>query len=70
MCSSRKHFDKSKAIFVGDRLNTDIQFGINGGIATMLVLSGISTRTEIDAADASIIPTYCVDSLGKFDVIS
>ncbi|KDN38086.1 2-phosphoglycolate phosphatase [Tilletiaria anomala UBC 951] len=63
------HFDKSRAIFVGDRLNTDIQFGINGGIDTMLVLTGISKRSEIDASDAKTIPTYCVDSLGSFDVL-
>jgi ribonucleotide monophosphatase NagD (HAD superfamily) len=25
---------------IGDRLNTDIQFGQNGGLATLLVLTG------------------------------
>ena len=25
---------------VGDRLNTDIEFGKNGGLATLLVLTG------------------------------
>lgn len=30
---------------VGDRLNTDIQFGKNGGLSTLLVLTGASSNT-------------------------
>ncbi|SGY46199.1 BQ5605_C001g00396 [Microbotryum silenes-dioicae] len=58
--------DKSKILMVGDRLNTDILFGVNGGISTMLVLTGINTRAEAEAEDAVAKPTYIVDSLGDF----
>ncbi|SCZ99199.1 BZ3500_MvSof-1268-A1-R1_Chr3-1g05871 [Microbotryum saponariae] len=58
--------DKSKMLMVGDRLNTDILFGVNGGISTMLVLTGINTRAEAEAEDAVAKPTYIVDSLGDF----
>jgi ribonucleotide monophosphatase NagD (HAD superfamily) len=32
---------------VGDRLNTDIEFGHQGGLATLLVLSGLFPPTLI-----------------------
>jgi len=31
---------------VGDRLNTDILFGINGGLATLLVMTGIYIQSN------------------------
>lgn len=34
------NLDRSKMCMVGDRLDTDIMFGKNGGLATCLVLSG------------------------------
>lgn len=46
---------------VGDRLNTDIEFGKNGGLATLLVLTGkcllvhcISERSLMQAICAGI----------------
>lgn len=59
-----KPFDKSRALFVGDRLDTDIAFANDGGINSLLVLTGISTKEEIDAEDAKIIPNYLTQSLG------
>lgn len=54
---------------VGDRLNTDIAFGANCGISTMLVLSGISSLEDAQAENAPAVPTYIVRGLGELDVL-
>jgi NagD protein len=36
------------AAMIGDRMDTDVLCGLEAGLETILVLSGISTRTEID----------------------
>lgn len=64
-----KQFDKSKAIFIGDRLDTDIDFANRGGIKSLMVLTGISTKEEIDAQGAEIVPDYLLQSLGDLDVL-
>ena len=40
---------RNKIVMVGDRLHTDIRFGVNNGFHTLLVMSGETTR-EIMAA--------------------
>ncbi|BFZ60805.1 p-nitrophenyl phosphatase [Saitoella coloradoensis] len=63
--ASKFQFDRSKACMVGDRLNTDIQFGLKGGLGgTLLVLTGVSKVEEIQGDDAPIVPHYYADKLG------
>ncbi|KAJ1036554.1 hypothetical protein NDA13_000086 [Ustilago tritici] len=64
-----KHFDPKRAIMVGDRLDTDIEFAKQGGIASLLVLTGISSLDEIQGVGAKTVPDYVVDSLGDFDAV-
>lgn len=64
-----KHFDPKRAIMVGDRLNTDIEFAKAGGIASMLVLTGISKKEEIEGPDAKTVPDYLINSLGDLDAL-
>lgn len=43
----RYQLDRKRSCMVGDRLNTDIQFGIQGGLGTLAVLTGVSKEDEI-----------------------
>ncbi|ORX82355.1 2-phosphoglycolate phosphatase [Basidiobolus meristosporus CBS 931.73] len=58
------HLDKSRTCMVGDRLNTDILFGINGGLKTLLVLTGITQESEL-ASEQAIRPDHYADALSS-----
>lgn len=49
---------------VGDRLDTDIAFGINGGIDTLMVLTGVNSKSDYEEEGAPTVPHYVVQSLG------
>ena len=51
------------ALIVGDRLETDILAGIEAGVDSALVLSGISREEDIVAS--GIIPTHVIESLSS-----
>ncbi|KAG5641371.1 hypothetical protein DXG03_005377 [Asterophora parasitica] len=56
---------------VGDRLNTDILFGKGGGLATLLVLTGITAEADITGPNASpIVPDYVTNSLADLRAVS
>ncbi|GAA5901483.1 hypothetical protein JCM6882_006292 [Rhodosporidiobolus microsporus] len=61
--------DKSRMIMVGDRLNTDIAFGNHGGIATLMVLTGIDGRADFEKEGAVAVPTYVTQALGDLAVL-
>ncbi|KAG7096027.1 hypothetical protein E1B28_006709 [Marasmius oreades] len=64
---AKVHFDPKRTIMVGDRLNTDILFGQAGGLATLLVLTGITLESEISGPNPSpIVPDYITNSIGDF----
>ncbi|MFC7195432.1 HAD hydrolase-like protein [Halosimplex aquaticum] len=46
---------------VGDRLDTDLAMGARNGMATALVLTGVSDRS--DAAESEVDPDFVLDSL-------
>lgn len=56
--------DKRRAIMVGDRLDTDIEFGRRGGVDTLLVLTGVTPRQIADKAAGDQVATYGLQSLG------
>ncbi|GAA5885088.1 hypothetical protein JCM16303_006397 [Sporobolomyces ruberrimus] len=62
--------EKSRTIMVGDRLDTDIKFGVQGGIDTLMVLTGVNKRPDFEKEGAVAVPTYVVDGLGDFSVLA
>ncbi|KAF9958207.1 hypothetical protein BGZ70_009283 [Mortierella alpina] len=63
---SNYHTDPSRTCMVGDRLDTDIDFGAQGNIATLMVLTGVSTEKEAMDPEQPIKPTYIIQSFGEF----
>ncbi|MFD1396173.1 TIGR01457 family HAD-type hydrolase [Kroppenstedtia eburnea] len=54
-----------ETLIVGDNLMTDIQAGINGGMDTLLVFTGVTTAEEYRRS--SIRATYTVQDLTEWD---
>lgn len=61
--SKKFQIKKSEICMVGDRLDTDILFGKNGGCKTLLVLSGVTTLSMLQNPENSIQPDYYTDKL-------
>lgn len=58
------HRDGERSLVVGDRLDTDIEGGNAAGLATLLVLTGVSTPREVLEAPERQRPTYIGADLG------
>ena len=54
---------RERAIMIGDRLDTDILFGLRGGLSTMLVLSGCTSEAQMREADREKQPHYFAPSV-------
>jgi HAD superfamily hydrolase (TIGR01457 family) len=58
-----KHFGSSNALFVGDRIDTDIVGANRAGIDAALVMTGVSTRKELLGIDPGGRPKYVLATL-------
>lgn len=58
---ARLNADPALTVAVGDRLETDILGAVRAGIKSILVLSGISTREQLNASDYH--PTWVMDGI-------
>ena len=57
--------DRKRTCMVGDRLDTDIRFGVDGGLGgTLLVLTVVTTREEVERVEEGMRPAVFVDKLG------
>lgn len=57
---------KEDTIMVGDNYDTDILAGINAGLDTLLVYTGVTSKEQLERYDAK--PIYTVDSLAEWEV--
>ncbi|KAI8811802.1 HAD-like domain-containing protein [Cladochytrium replicatum] len=55
--------DRARTCMVGDRLDTDIEFGKLGGLKTLLVLTGVTSVEEMKSS--SIQADFFIESLGR-----
>ncbi|KAJ7513355.1 hypothetical protein O6H91_24G002100 [Diphasiastrum complanatum] len=61
--SKKFQIEKSQICMVGDRLDTDILFGQNGGCKTLLVLSGVTTLETLQSPENTIQPHFWAHQL-------
>ncbi len=52
-----------RCLMTGDRLETDVQMGLNAGMASALTLTGATRLADAQASD--IKPTYIINDLGE-----
>lgn len=63
-------FERKRACMVGDRLDTDIAFGIQGGLGgTLCVLTGV-TRGKEEWENGETRPAYWADRLGDLSEVA
>ena len=58
----------AEAVMIGDRMDTDIISGMESGMATVLVLSGVSTRETVKSF--AYQPTVILDGVGDIPVLA
>jgi 4-nitrophenyl phosphatase len=57
---------KTETLMVGDYYDTDILAGMNAGMDTLLVHTGVTTKEMLSGYDR--LPTYTIDSLDQWKV--
>ncbi|CCU75643.1 4-nitrophenylphosphatase [Blumeria hordei DH14] len=56
--------NRAKTCMVGDRLNTDIKFGVEGKLGgTLMVLTGVNKKGDWNLENSAAVPGYYVERL-------
>jgi 4-nitrophenyl phosphatase/phosphoglycolate phosphatase len=63
---SKYSIDRSRICMVGDRLDTDVLFGTDNGLRSVLVLSGVTSETKLLSPENTITPDYYADTINDF----
>lgn len=58
--------ERAETLMVGDNYDTDILAGINAGLDTLLVHTGVTTTEHLRSYDVQ--PTYTVNTLDKWEI--
>uniref|UniRef100_A0A060T2T1 4-nitrophenylphosphatase n=1 Tax=Blastobotrys adeninivorans TaxID=409370 RepID=A0A060T2T1_BLAAD len=62
---AEKEIVPERTCMIGDRLNTDIMFGRQGGLGTLMVLTGVDKEETILSGNAIAQPDFYIDKLGS-----
>lgn len=57
---------RHRVCMVGDRLDTDVLFGRDHGLRTVLTLSGVTTKEVLHDSNNTIHPQYIINSVADF----
>lgn len=66
LCNKLQLTDRKRICMVGDRLDTDVLFGTENGLQSLLVLSGVTSEDKLLSKDNTITPDYYTDSIADF----
>lgn len=55
--------DPARSCIIGDRLDTDIALGKEGGLVTVLPLTGVTSLRDLVAAPPSVLPDFVIPSV-------
>lgn len=64
---SRLEQPPEECLVVGDRLDTDLALGERAGMTTVLVLTGVTDRSDLERS--RVEPDYVIDSLADIDTV-
>ncbi|MFB6299742.1 MAG: HAD-IIA family hydrolase [Halobacteriales archaeon] len=65
MALDRLGTDPDQCLMIGDRLETDIEMGTTAGMTTVLVLTGVTDRRDVERRDGA--PDFVFDSIAEID---
>ena len=60
---AKKRFSTERALFIGDRLDTDVKGAVAAGMVSVLVLTGIDKAKQLLAAPAGSRPDFILGDL-------
>ena len=63
-------YKPEETVMIGDRLYTDIALGKSFGVCSVLVLSGETQQTDVDAAEEKDKPDFTFPSLKEVDALA
>lgn len=64
--TNKLSLDKNRICMVGDRLDTDILFGTDNGLKTVLVLSGVTSKEKLLSEENTITPDFYANTINEF----
>lgn len=63
--------NRARTCMIGDRLNTDIKFGVEGKLGgTLHVLTGIDSKANWEKEDAVAVPSFYADKLSDLKIVA